>query len=157
MLNKNGLFQCMGRIFCVGFQRFPLLFDTKYLTLLISEILRAHRFTSSWVFLKRPYFTLDRMCTTCISFANNVRNAHTRHIERSWKRKLNDIPPKMITHLWQLEITLSVVRFIWVFNFCMPGRSMQDSLQWIRYENDGEIELKLSNYGPVFTLRLEWS
>ena len=32
ILYKNQIFQCMGKIFCVVFQRFPLKFPTKYLT-----------------------------------------------------------------------------------------------------------------------------
>ena len=32
ILNENCLFQCMGKIFCVGFQNFPLKFHKKYLT-----------------------------------------------------------------------------------------------------------------------------
>ena len=31
MLYTNRIFQCMGKIFCVEFQRFPLKFHTKYL------------------------------------------------------------------------------------------------------------------------------
>ena len=31
-LNKLHIFQCMGNIFCVEFQRVPLKFRTKYLT-----------------------------------------------------------------------------------------------------------------------------
>ena len=31
ILYKNEIFQCMGKIFCVEFQRFPLKFHTKYL------------------------------------------------------------------------------------------------------------------------------
>ena len=31
-VNKIQLFQCMGKIFCVEFQRYPLKFHTKYLT-----------------------------------------------------------------------------------------------------------------------------
>ena len=31
-LYKNYIFQCMGKIFCVEFQMFPLKFHTKYLT-----------------------------------------------------------------------------------------------------------------------------
>ena len=31
-LNKIHIFQCMGKIFCVEFQRYPLKFHTKYLT-----------------------------------------------------------------------------------------------------------------------------
>ena len=49
----------MGEIFCVEFQSYPLKFHTKYLTHTLKdmilyniEILRAHRFKSSYVFLK---------------------------------------------------------------------------------------------------------
>ena len=31
-VNKIQIFQCMGKIFCVEFQRYPLKFHTKYLT-----------------------------------------------------------------------------------------------------------------------------
>ena len=31
VLHKNHIFQCMGKIFCVEFQRVPLKFHTKYL------------------------------------------------------------------------------------------------------------------------------
>ena len=31
MLYKDGIVQCMGKIFCVEFQRAPLKFHTKYL------------------------------------------------------------------------------------------------------------------------------
>ena len=31
-VNKIHIFQCMGEIFCVEFQRYPLKFHTKYLT-----------------------------------------------------------------------------------------------------------------------------
>ena len=53
-VNKIHIFQCMGKIFCVEFQRYPLKFHTKYLThtlkdmiLYNMEILRALRFKSS--------------------------------------------------------------------------------------------------------------
>ena len=32
LVNKIHIFQCMGEIFCVEFQRYPLKFYTKYLT-----------------------------------------------------------------------------------------------------------------------------
>ena len=49
LLNKLHIFQCMGKIFWVEFQRAPLKFHTKYLTI---ENLRAFRFTSVYTFLK---------------------------------------------------------------------------------------------------------
>ena len=60
-VNKMHIFQCMGKIFCVEFQRVPLKFHTKYLTHTLKdtflwnvEILRALRVKSSYAFLKHP-------------------------------------------------------------------------------------------------------
>ena len=60
-VNKIHIFQCMGTIFCVEFQRVPLKFHTKYLPTLWKmqflnnvEILRALRFKSSSAFLNAP-------------------------------------------------------------------------------------------------------
>ena len=38
MLYKNHIFQCMGKIFCVEFQRVPLKFHTKYLTHTLKDV-----------------------------------------------------------------------------------------------------------------------
>ena len=35
---KNHIFQCMGKIFCVEFQRVPLKFHTKYLTHTLKDV-----------------------------------------------------------------------------------------------------------------------
>ena len=60
-VNEIHIFQCMGKIFCVEFQRYPLKLHTKYLPIQWKiwfsyniEILRVLRFKSSYVFLKRP-------------------------------------------------------------------------------------------------------
>ena len=60
-VNKIHIFQCMGKIFCVEFQRYPLKFTQnifpihwKIWFLYNIEILRALRFKSSYVFLKCP-------------------------------------------------------------------------------------------------------
>ena len=37
-LHKNHIFQCMGKIFCVEFQRVPLKFHTKYLTHTLKDV-----------------------------------------------------------------------------------------------------------------------
>ena len=37
-LHKNYIFQCMGKIFCVEFQRVPLKFHTKYLTHTLKDV-----------------------------------------------------------------------------------------------------------------------
>ena len=39
MSYKNRIFQCMGQIFCVEFQRYPLKFHTKYLTHTLEDII----------------------------------------------------------------------------------------------------------------------
>ena len=38
MLYKKHIFQCMGEIFCVEFQRVPLKFHTKYLTHTLKDV-----------------------------------------------------------------------------------------------------------------------
>ena len=43
MLCKNHIFQRMGKIFCVEFQRVPLKFHTKYLTHTLKEVDFIHR------------------------------------------------------------------------------------------------------------------
>ena len=37
-VNKIRIFQCMGMIFCVEFQRYPLKFHTKYLTHTLKDV-----------------------------------------------------------------------------------------------------------------------
>ena len=46
MLYKNHIFQCMGKIFCVEFQRYPLKFHTKYLTHTLKDV----DFVHNWKF-----------------------------------------------------------------------------------------------------------
>ena len=43
MLYKNCIFQCMGKIFCVEFQRVPLKFHTKHLTHTLNDVDFIHR------------------------------------------------------------------------------------------------------------------
>ena len=43
MLYKNRIFQCMGKIFCVEFQRYPLQFHSKYLTHTLKDVHFIHR------------------------------------------------------------------------------------------------------------------
>ena len=49
MLYKNRTFQCMGKIFCVEFQRVPLKFHTKYLTHTLKDVdfIQRWKFKSS--------------------------------------------------------------------------------------------------------------
>ena len=51
MLYKNHIFQCMGKIFCVEFQRYPLKFHTKYLTHTLKDVDFIHnwKFKSSYI------------------------------------------------------------------------------------------------------------
>ena len=71
-VNKIHIFQCMGTIFCVEFQRVPLKFHTKYLPTLWKmpflynvEILRALRFKSSSAFLNAPQ-ALVQLIHSCV-------------------------------------------------------------------------------------------
>ena len=43
VVNKIHIFQCMGKIFCVEFQRYPLKFHTKYLTRTLKDVDFIHR------------------------------------------------------------------------------------------------------------------
>ena len=43
MLYKNRIFQCMGKIFCVEFQRYPLKFHSKYLPHTLKDVHFIHR------------------------------------------------------------------------------------------------------------------
>ena len=62
LLNKLQIFQCIGKIFCVEFQRVPLKFHTKYLTYTVKDTIFiqcstfkiALRFTSLYVSLNPP-------------------------------------------------------------------------------------------------------
>ena len=45
-VNKIHIFQCMGKIFCVEFQRYPLKFHTKYLTYTLKDTI----FIQHWNF-----------------------------------------------------------------------------------------------------------
>ena len=49
MLYENQIFQRMGKIFCVEFQRVPLQFHTKYLTHTLKELdfIHGRKFKSS--------------------------------------------------------------------------------------------------------------
>ena len=43
MLYKNRIFRCIGKIFCVEFQRYPLKFHSKYLTHTLKDVHFIHR------------------------------------------------------------------------------------------------------------------
>ena len=45
-VNRIHIFQCMGKIFCVEFQRYPLKFRTKYLTHTLKDVI----FIQHWNF-----------------------------------------------------------------------------------------------------------
>ena len=51
MLYKNHIFQSMGQIFCVEFQRYPLKFHTKYLTHTLKDVDFIHnrKYKSSYI------------------------------------------------------------------------------------------------------------
>ena len=43
IFHKKFIFQCMGKIFCVEFQRYPLKFHTKYLKHTLKDVHFIHR------------------------------------------------------------------------------------------------------------------
>ena len=51
MLLKNHIFQCMGKTFCMEFQRVPLTFHTKYLTHTLKDV----DFILMWKLFKSPW------------------------------------------------------------------------------------------------------
>ena len=59
-LNKIHIFQCMGKLFCVKFQRVPLKFHTKYLTHALKNII----FTYCWNFKRSWISELTSVCET---------------------------------------------------------------------------------------------
>ena len=54
MLNENCLFQCMVKIFCVEFQRFPLKFHSNYLTHTLKDV----SFIDKWIFTSFNFYEL---------------------------------------------------------------------------------------------------
>ena len=91
-VNKIHIFQCMGKIFCVEFQRYPLKFHTKYLThtlkdifLYNNEILRALRFKSSYAFLKcPPVHSTQRRLVLCFYVESVLYVEHTIDLLVIW-------------------------------------------------------------------------
>ena len=67
---KIHIFQCMGKIYCVEFQRVPLKFHTRYLTHTLKDMIFIQHwsFKSSWIkssgwFLDVPQVTQMHPCT----------------------------------------------------------------------------------------------
>ena len=98
-VNKIHIFQCMSKIFCMEFQRYPLKFHTKCLThtsklyknhifqfhwkiwfLYNFEILRALRFKSSYTFLKRPPGPMMTKISDVILYGDPITRPHWVHI-----------------------------------------------------------------------------
>ena len=42
-LYKNNIFQCVGKVYCAEFQKYPLRFHTKYLTHTLKDVYCIHR------------------------------------------------------------------------------------------------------------------
>ena len=72
MLFKDHIFQCMGKIFCVEFQRVSLKFHTKYLTQTLKDV----------DFIHRGKFNLDLRAHKCFWNAplDTVIQHATRHV-----------------------------------------------------------------------------
>ena len=52
LLHKLHIIQCMGKIFCVEFQRYPLKFQTKYLTHTLKDMI----FIPCWTFVNSQIY-----------------------------------------------------------------------------------------------------
>ena len=73
MLYKNHIFQCMGMIFCVEFQREPLKFHTKYLTHTFKDVDFIHRwkFKSAYIWELIGVFEMPpRACIDSFTVSN---------------------------------------------------------------------------------------
>ena len=101
-VNKIHIFQCMGKIFCVEFQRYPLKFHTKYLTHTLKDmilysigILRALRFKSSYAFLKRPRGLKSQLA--CLFHSLLVLHDKNSKTLRKWPFARESIDDRWIT------------------------------------------------------------
>ena len=66
LLNKLHIFQCLGKIFCVEFQRYPLKFHTKYLTHTLKDVI----FIKYWDFKSFQIYEL-----ICVFEPTNTHNS----------------------------------------------------------------------------------
>ena len=90
MLYKGRIFQCMGKIFCMEFQKYPLKFHTKYLTHTLKDVDFIHRWklkSSSIkelisVFETPPRFTIPS--NLILHMLNRFKN-HKRCIRISYR------------------------------------------------------------------------
>ena len=109
MLYKNHISQCMGKIFCVEFQRVPLKFHTTYLTHTLKEVdffnsdnLRALRFKSSWVFWNTPYCLLSgNSWGESIISLYWIEQSHKSHSAPVPYPTIHHFGTKMFTYLFQ--------------------------------------------------------
>ena len=75
VLGKNCIFQCMGKIFCVEFQRYPLKFHTKYLIHTLKALKDVY-FIQRWKFKSHPS---SLPCPYRISIMK-IRRSHVSYI-----------------------------------------------------------------------------
>ena len=94
MLYKNCIFQCIGKIFCVEFQRFPLKFHTKYLIHTLKDVHFIHR----WNFKKYASSGLSELTT----WAWKVLNITTCYMVCIIYENLITEKPIKITFLFQM-------------------------------------------------------
>ena len=95
------IFQCMGQIFCVEFQRYPLKFHTKYLTHTLKyENLRALRFKKllDLSIFETPHQAL--MQAMAAQLPNEGYTYLVRHVlgqPVTWHRQISDNPAVNMT------------------------------------------------------------
>ena len=58
-VNKIHIFQCLGKIFCVEFQRYPLKFHTKYLTHTLKDMIFIQHWNYKPKMVWRPVFDFN--------------------------------------------------------------------------------------------------
>ena len=63
MFHKRFIFQCMGKIFCVEFQRYPLKFHTKYLTHTLKDMTYIQHWNFKMHFHEWKALYCDSNCT----------------------------------------------------------------------------------------------
>ena len=126
LTNQLHLFQCMGKIFCVEFQRKPLKFHTKYLTHVLKDTIfkQCWKFKSSQIYepvclaLVFEGIKWTGICILCLSVLD-------AHFDLNISSSLM-IPISITTHMAIFVSYLIMVwSWFWLFSFVMCFRIMK--------------------------------
>ena len=136
-VDKIYIYQCMGKIFWVEFQRYPLKFHTKYLTHTLKDIIfiqhRALWFKSSCTFLKCPLGNSTSYSTgvpvITISWHSNLSrvthlSVHEELGDRNCESQLKAFKVKKKSNRisWKITMNLENIPTIlkqWWYIFCI--------------------------------------